>query len=114
VQVAGISRAAIEALVAYEWPGNVRQLEKEMGRAALFLEDGELLDSERLQPIITESDGVLPTQALKEAIESFEREHIRMVLAENDGEVAPAAERLEIGISTLYRRMKMLGIDVRE
>jgi len=81
-----------------------------MGRAALFLEEGELLDTSRLQPAIaaggSESGGV----DLKQAIERAEKAHIERVLAECGGDVAAAAERLAIGVSTLYRRMKTLGV----
>ena len=75
VHTAGISRAAVEALVAYGWPGNVRQLEKEMARASLFLEDGEMLDTSRLQEAITKAGGTAGTKTLKEIRERDERGH---------------------------------------
>lgn len=110
VRVAGISRAAIDALMAYSWPGNVRQLEKEMARAALFLEHGEVLDTSRLQDAITA--GVAPNRSrfLKDVREKAEHEHIELVLEECGGAVAEAAEILGVGISTLYGRMKDLGL----
>lgn len=52
--IAGISQGAVDALVAFAWPGNIRQLEREMARAALFLDEGELLQSSHLQEIITQ------------------------------------------------------------
>jgi pSer/pThr/pTyr-binding forkhead associated (FHA) protein len=111
VRPAGISRAAVDALAAFDWPGNVRQLEKEMERAALFLEDGELLDTGRLQPVIA---GAVAWSAgretLREVLERAEREHLARVLRECDGAVPEAAKRLGIGVSTLYRRMKALGL----
>ncbi len=110
VQAAGISRAALAALVAHDWPGNVRQLEKEMGRAALFIEDGELLESSRLQPGIAAGVSVENGDDLKKTLEQAERAHIERVLAECGGDVAIAADRMEIGVSTLYRRMKALSI----
>ncbi len=110
VHTAGISRAAVEALVAYGWPGNVRQLEKEMARASLFLEDGEMLDTSRLQEAITKAGGTAGTKTLKEIRERAEREHIEKVLAECDGVIADAAEILDIGLSTLYGRLKDLEI----
>lgn len=112
VRAAGISRAAVEALQAYDWPGNVRQLEKEMSRAALFLEDGELLDTTRLQPMIATATPAASSQGtLREVRERAEREHVVRVLAECGGSVADAAERLDVGVSTLYARMKALGIE---
>jgi len=111
VLVAGISRSAVEALIAYHWPGNVRQLEKEMARASLFVEDGELLDTSRLQPRIGEARGALASETLKDVLERTEREYILEVLAQCAGAVPAAADRLGIGDSTLYRRMKALGIE---
>jgi DNA-binding NtrC family response regulator len=111
VRAAGISRAALAVLKAHDWPGNVRQLEKEMGRVALFVSDGELLESTRLQPTITA--GAAQTSAvddLKTVLETAEREHIEKVLGECAGDVAAAAERMGVGVSTLYRRMRILDI----
>ncbi len=110
LRVAGISRDAVAALVAYDWPGNVRELQKEMRRVALFLEDDELLDTARIQGKITRATTPGSSDALKDVLERAEREHIVRVLEECGG-VAEAAERLEMGLSTLYRRMKALGIE---
>jgi hypothetical protein len=111
VRVTGISRAALDALIAYPWPGNVRELEREMGRAALFLDNGDLLDSSRLQPRIASWADSPPVDSLKEILEKAERDHIQRVLDDCGGLVADAAERLEMGVSTLYRRMKTLGLE---
>jgi transcriptional regulator with PAS, ATPase and Fis domain len=110
VRAAGISRAALTALVAFDWPGNVRQLEKEMGRAALFIEDGALLESSMLQASIVQKPVHGTGDDLKIVMESAERIHIERILAECAGDVAAAAERMGIGTSTLYRRMKALSI----
>jgi DNA-binding NtrC family response regulator len=111
VHLAGISRSAVDALVAYDWPGNVRQLEREIARAALFLEDGELLDTSRLQERIVAVGSGGDGDTLKEVLERAERDHIVRILAACNGAVAAAAERLQVGVSTLYRRMKTLGIE---
>ncbi len=111
VNAAGISRAAVKALESFDWPGNVRQLEKEMGRAALFLEDGDVLASSQLQPAIAEARDSGAGDSLKEVVEAAERAHIERILGECGGVVTTAAERLEIGSSTLYRRLKELGIE---
>jgi transcriptional regulator with PAS, ATPase and Fis domain len=111
IHVAGISRSAVDALVAYDWPGNVRQLEREIGRAALFLEDGELLDTARLQQKIVDARAPEQQDGLKEVLERAEREHITRILSACGGSVTDAADRLQIGVSTLYRRMKALGIE---
>jgi DNA-binding NtrC family response regulator len=110
VRAAGISRASLAALTGYGWPGNVRQLEREMGRAALFLDDGQLLERSQLQPEITAESSRREEGSLKDVLERAEKAHIENVLALYGGDVPAVAERLGIGVSTLYRRMKALSI----
>ncbi len=111
VAAAGISRAALRALRAFSWPGNIRQLEKEMGRAALFLEDGDLLDTTRLQSSITDSTAEESPTRLKSVLEEAERRAIEAALLACDGEMAATASRLGVSRSTLYRRLAALGIE---
>ncbi len=99
----------MELLEAYDWPGNIRQLEREMARAALFLESGELLESSHLQQTIREN--ARPAASLKERLERVERQEIRQALARQEGSVSAAAKELRIGLSTLYRRMRELGVE---
>lgn len=112
-RVGGLTRGAVEALTAFDWPGNVRQLEHEMARAVLFLEEGELLDTARLHPAIlarvTGADG--GAGALEEARAAAEREEIVSALQAHKGDVGLAAARLGISRATAYRRLKSLGID---
>ena len=110
LRVAGISRAAMDLLEAFPWPGNIRQLEREMARASLFLEKGELLESSHLQADIRQTE---PAQAtgLKERLEEVETREIRQSLASHDWNVSAAAKELRIGLSTLYRRMRELEIE---
>jgi transcriptional regulator with AAA-type ATPase domain len=110
-RVAGISRAALAALTAYEWPGNVRQLANEMARAALFLDDGELLDTARLSEEIRGGGVTAEDATLAGALGRAEHGRIVAVLAECGGSVAAAADRLGVNRATLYRRMKRLGLD---
>ncbi len=111
IRVAGISRAALDLLVACPWPGNIRQLEKEMCRAVLFLRDGELLDTPRLDATLGQSAGIPSGASLASRLEWVEREEIERALARCDGDVTLTAELLGLGRSTLYRRMKELGIE---
>jgi DNA-binding NtrC family response regulator len=111
VAPAGISKAALNVLTAASWPGNIRQLEREMSRVALFLEDGDLLDTSLLPDSLfdgAESQG--GDASLKCILEDAERSAIESALAAAAGDVPMAAESLEIGRSTLYRRMTALGI----
>lgn len=112
VRISGISRAALEALISYAWPGNVRELENEMARAALFLEDGELLDSSRLSPQIAEARPGRGHIALADVLAVTERSEIVRTLASTRGDMDAAAAELGVSRATLYRRVKDLGIRI--
>lgn len=111
----GISRAALERLQAYPWPGNVRELEREMKRCALFIEDGEALRSDHLQDRIRLAQaqtGFDSEATLKTALERAERLAIRQAIDSQGGNISRAAKQLDVGRSTLYRRIRELDIDV--
>jgi transcriptional regulator with AAA-type ATPase domain len=114
-RVGGISRAAVDALRRYEWPGNIRQLENEMSRAVLFLEDDEILDTARINPaILAGRADVAGSGRLEETLAAVERRAIGEAVAAANGDVEAAAERLGLSRATLYRRMKALDIAIRE
>lgn len=105
----GLSVRAADLLTHYDWPGNIRELRHEMERAALFLEDGELLDSTALDARFRPVGGRGDT--LRERLEAYERAEIERALALAAGDVARAAAALGMGRSTLYRRIQVLGLD---
>jgi len=111
LRIKGISRAAIVAMEAFFWPGNIRQLENEMARAVLFLEDGELLDTGRLADEIRGAGTDAPPGSLRAILDRTEKLEIGAALDENGGNIDDAAERLGISRATLYRRMKALGVE---
>ncbi len=111
LRIKGISRAAIDALEAFSWPGNIRQLENEMARAVLFLENGELLDTGRLAEEIRSARTDTAPGSLRAILDRTEKLEISAALDVNDGNIDAAAERLGISRATLYRRMKALGVE---
>jgi len=109
---AGISRAAMDVLTACDWPGNIRQLEREMARIALFLDEGELVETRHLQEGLRRSAaGPAATGTLKQAVEAAERREILQALDRSGGDTQKAAALLGIGRSTLYRKLAALGIE---
>src|SRR5262249_31792826 len=110
IRTSGISRAALDVLLRAEWPGNIRQLENEIARAALFLSDGQLLASSRLGPQLVSGVARQP-KTLAERLEVHERKEIARTLELRGGDVVEAARELGLGRSTLYRRIKELGLD---
>ena len=103
IAVRGISRRALDALQRYDWPGNIRELEREMGRIAVFLDHGAVVTGDDLRPAIR---GVLDEQHTLEArVAAFERRLIEQALAAADGHATDAAKQLGISRSTLYRKL---------
>ncbi len=108
-RIRGFSRAALRALIRHEWPGNVRQLEREIARGVLFTEDGQLLDSTCLSAAICTENAPLPS--LRDGVNSAEKQLIEMALAEVGGDVATVSEVLDVPMSTLYRKLKQHRIE---
>jgi DNA-binding NtrC family response regulator len=103
-----------ELLVNYDWPGNVRELENVIDRA-LILADGNLITTSDLPPLITKiSQTFLPedtTQfsgSLREQMRKYEAAIILRAIAESDGDRRAAAQKLNIGLSSLYRKLEEL------
>jgi len=107
--VSGLSDEALRAMQDYSWPGNIRELQNITERSAL-LANGRIINSVSI-PVRkkkVDSSGTV----LKTMTES-ERDHIISVLEKCDWQVygsGGAAEILDMKGSTLYSRMKKLGI----
>lgn len=122
----GITDGALSLLAAYDWPGNVRQLQAVLFRAAVFC-DGDALTSDDFPQLLNilgtgpstasnpmqESSGVMlytPDGHLR-PLEDIEADVIRLAIGLYRGRMTEVARRLGIGRSTLYRKLSELGID---
>ncbi len=106
-----IDYEAMQALLAYEWPGNIRELRNTMERAVV-LADGDLITIHDLPDKFRTLDveGV-STSSLRQALDNFERDYIKRCLTENKGNKENAANKLGIDLATLYRKLKKLRIE---
>jgi DNA-binding NtrC family response regulator len=107
----GISALAEEAARAYPWPGNVRELRNHMERAvALAL--GPWLMPGDLFPEMTSHAAAGDEQlgSLEDARLDAEKRHILRALSATGGEVGAAARRLGVGRTTLWEKMRRLGL----
>jgi two-component system, NtrC family, nitrogen regulation response regulator NtrX len=106
---------AVEVLRAYSWPGNVRELRNTVERVVI-MHDGAGVSVSDLPPLGGEAPPAEPQRfsTFRDASASHQRDFIRRKLAEAEGNVTRAAELLGMDRSHLYRRMKALGIDVRD
>jgi DNA-binding NtrC family response regulator len=107
-RVMGVTNDAMRAMLAHEWRGNIRELENVIERAVIFAEDRhiELEDMPFAIPGLVHDD----SESLKEAIRQFERHHILFSLRRHDYDKAETARHLDIGVSSLYRKLDELDI----
>jgi two-component system NtrC family response regulator len=108
--VTGVDEAARAALVAYDYPGNVRQLEHVIQRAVAVAR-GPVLEPADLPEELFAARAVDPHSAAADgtvaaARERAEREMIIATLGRNNGEVAASARELQVSRTTLWRLMK--------
>ena len=121
----GITDSALALLSAYDWPGNVRQLQAVLFRAAVFC-DGDALTADDFPQLANllgepangslhhhEAIGVTlytPDGNLR-PLEEIEADVIRLAIGHYRGRMTEVARRLGIGRSTLYRKLSDLGIE---
>jgi DNA-binding NtrC family response regulator len=106
--ITGYTPAAQERLKAFDWPGNVRQLQNEVQRAVLLCE-GREIDAADLS-VSTSKSGDSDTSFT--LLEGVERNAIIQMLKETSGNKLETAKRLGIGRQTLYNKIKAYGIEV--
>jgi DNA-binding NtrC family response regulator len=160
-RVTSLTKQALDLLMAYSWPGNVRQLENAVFRAVVLSDGGEIGVEEFPQiaahvdgfkaavpaapanvekrgtvigPVVLGAEKFVPqTVAMNtpsgrnsigipavddtgeiRSLESIEADMIRLALGRYRGHMTEVAKRLNIGRSTLYRKMKDYGLEERE
>jgi transcriptional regulator of acetoin/glycerol metabolism len=100
---------ALEKLQSYEWPGNVRELANILERAVILCQSRLLLKEH-----VGELEGRMPMADDFPTLEEAERRHILQALEKTGGVLAGpkgAAQLLGINRSTLWSRMRKLGIN---
>jgi transcriptional activator for dhaKLM operon len=103
-------------LAAYPWPGNVREMESVMERAALLC-DGHPIQPEHLPAVVRQRRVMAKGKPITEAVRSLaEAEQLAILTAGRaaHGNLTQAAQFLGIGRTTLWRKMKELGLSVED
>jgi two-component system nitrogen regulation response regulator NtrX len=109
-----LTDGALAALRSYGWPGNVRELKNLMERLVIMVDSLEI-GSESIQPLL----GVAADTAedsgedapLAERLEAFERRLVARALEAARGNVAEAGRSLGLDRANLHRKIKRLGLD---
>jgi len=114
-----MTEEALGVLQQYHWPGNVRELRNLVERVLILNPKVQRIEKKHLPVLVYRGPRVTETRAeefssLVEAREAYEREFILKKLDEFHGNVTRAAEGLGLERSHLYRKMKALGVNVKE
>jgi DNA-binding NtrC family response regulator len=109
--IKGFTASATERLTAFEWPGNIRQLQNEVQRAVLLCEGAEV-DAADLSITTAKVSGEESPDTNFTLLEGVERSAIIQMLRETGGNKLETAKRLGIGRQTLYNKIKAYGIEV--
>jgi DNA-binding NtrC family response regulator len=115
--------SVFEALKIYSWPGNIRELENLIERAYI-LEGSSLLTPESfpselfgddISAAVLSMDSHLPlTKARQKAVEDFERQYLKELIARNKGKIKKSAEDAGITTRQLNKLMSKYGIRKEE
>jgi two-component system nitrogen regulation response regulator NtrX len=109
---------AIEILMRCSWPGNVRELRNVIERIVIMNPTTTRFERKHLPPLLyresTRRSSGSDFSTLHQARAAYERDYILKKLDDNHGNVSRAAEVLGLERSHLYRKMKTLGIAVKE
>jgi DNA-binding NtrC family response regulator len=106
----GFTTEAQDRLRAFDWPGNVRQLQNQVQHAVLMGEGTEITGAD----LSITATGAADTDSESgiTMLESLEKNTITQMLRETNGNKLEAAKKLGIGRQTLYNKIKAYGIDV--
>jgi DNA-binding NtrC family response regulator len=108
-RITGVTHETMQVLLACPWKGNVRELDNALQRAVI-LGEGPLITPADLPPDLAPSAGdPALVDDLGEAVRRFERLHIARILRQTPDK-KEAAQRLGVGLSSLYRKIAELGI----
>lgn len=116
--------AALELLMEYEWPGNVRELRNFVERALIMAPEQGLIGADFVGRLLASASGAAGAGAAgsddglnrfrqlgyKDAKRVFERQYLRMCLADSGGNISQLAEKIGLERSHLHKKLKALEV----
>ncbi|MCE9634149.1 MAG: sigma-54-dependent Fis family transcriptional regulator [Planctomycetes bacterium] len=118
-EVPSIAADAMDAFVAYDWPGNVRQLENEVRRAVALCRGGvidraalskDLLDGPRDATAAAAGASLTAGRSLRDLVEDLETRVVREVIEREHGNITRAAEALGLSRLGLRKKLRRYGL----
>jgi len=111
-----VSEEALVVLAEHSWPGNVRELRNLVERVLILNPRALRIEKKHLPPLTHKNAAKVGEDfsTLQQARDAYERDYIQKKIEEAKSNISRAAELLGLERSHLYRKMKALGISVRE
>ena len=109
--VQGLTTEALSLLMAHDWPGNIRELENVIERAFILCTEGLIGISHLPEDLTAKGFGLKKQPGIRSARELMEAQTIRRALERNANNRLAAARELGIHKSTLFRKIKKLGMN---
>jgi DNA-binding NtrC family response regulator len=116
--IKGVNKEAMDMLLKYHWPGNIRELRNVIERAMSLTEGYKISLSDLPEHIISGSDsegyvkGLPFKPAKRKWLESFEKKYFSDLLQDSNGNISRAAQKAGIDRKTIYRIMKRHNLDI--
>jgi len=117
--IQSMTKQYLDRLQRHPWPGNIRELKNVIERSVILEDNQELTEETLPKEFLTSSPNAIKVESngSKDAggelsdLKSVEKHHILRVLDGADGNKSEAAKKLDIGLATLYRKLKEYGLD---
>ncbi|MFT5721734.1 MAG: two-component system NtrC family response regulator, partial [Motiliproteus sp.] len=111
-QLRGFTDQACQAIAAFKWPGNIRELENRVKRAVIMADGPQVTDMD-LGLATSDTPEEMPLN-LKQARDEAERRVVLMALGQTENNISKASELLGITRPTLYALIEKLSLVVGE
>ncbi len=110
----GVSDDAMRLLMGYEWRGNIRELENVIERSVIFAEN-DVIESHDIGLMGADGSALSgKDESLQDSLRAYEKEQIYRVLSKHDWNKTETAKALGVGLSSLYRKIDELDINLRK
>jgi two-component system nitrogen regulation response regulator NtrX len=115
------SPEALQAMISHSWPGNVRELRNFVERVVIMTSEEEISRETILrllpgrphgsQDVAADEAGLYRLKNFKEAKRAFEREFLRVLLQDHQGNISQTAEAIGMERSHLHKKLKALDLE---
>ncbi|MDP4173042.1 MAG: sigma-54 dependent transcriptional regulator [Bacteroidota bacterium] len=112
-KIVGVDNETMRLLMSHDWRGGVRELENVIERAIIFAPDETITVNDLSDYLKGNTFNENFPDSLKDALKIFERDHITKTIRKYDYDKEEAAKALNIGLSSLYRKMEELDIPTK-